>query len=84
MKAGYRLWNYQKDEVICSRDVRFNEKCTNFDEITKGMEDYKEEKIISIQNFTEKSENGEDKVEETIGMIQQVSVQKVQRRVYQK
>ncbi|KAG5867537.1 hypothetical protein JTB14_025309 [Gonioctena quinquepunctata] len=52
--ARYRLWNYGKNEIISSRDVRFNERNTNYNEILKNTKDEDSRKIIQIQeNFTE-------------------------------
>ncbi|KAG5893279.1 hypothetical protein JTB14_002682 [Gonioctena quinquepunctata] len=47
--AGYRLWNYEKNEIISSRDVRFNERNTNYNEILKNTKDEDSRKIIHIQ-----------------------------------
>ncbi|KAG5898770.1 hypothetical protein JTB14_010980 [Gonioctena quinquepunctata] len=47
--AGYRLWNYEKNEIISSRDVRFNERNTNYNEILKNTKDEDSRKIIQIQ-----------------------------------
>ncbi|KAG5869372.1 hypothetical protein JTB14_030357 [Gonioctena quinquepunctata] len=47
--AGYRLWNYEKNESISSRDVRFNETNTNYNEILKNTKDEDSRKIIQIQ-----------------------------------
>ncbi|KAG5867482.1 hypothetical protein JTB14_000231 [Gonioctena quinquepunctata] len=44
--AGYRLWNNEKNEIISSRDVRFNERNTNYNEILKNTKDKDSRKII--------------------------------------
>lgn len=52
-QPGYKLWDFEKNKVIISRDVTFNEeKCPSFSESSNAESDNVE---ISLENKTRKS-----------------------------
>lgn len=40
---GYRLWNFEKNEINCSRDVTFDEEQTDYNVIVKNKDSSKTE-----------------------------------------
>lgn len=63
--GGYRLWDYKKDEIFCSRDVRFNEKQTDYEQIRKSDTSY-----VIIQNEKDKEKENIDNNGEVIQDLQ--------------
>lgn len=63
--AGYRLWDPRNNEIVISRDVRFDETNYNFKEEKEEKNDKKQEERRYVD---EEKENGQNRDEETTGI----------------